>query len=180
MSVSTHTFNAAGLLSKWGFGDGDEPDEVMDHQFDRHPAGVPYDRDLPGNWRRDILTPIAQHLLVPALPVPVEFTGDVSTSHNPARVTSIDGHPYSAFSDPKSERHAIRFREVEVTIPVPYLVDVLEGDRSFAGLDRLSGIDLGLLTGAFAAHLSVDEIADLHTGAGLDPDVLAMMAALHG
>lgn len=201
--VSTCTFSADGLLFKSGFGDGDIPDDVMDGQFDRRPHGEVV-LGLPGNWHDDVLVPVARDLLVPALPVPVVLAA-MSSSHNPARVTQVNGEPFDTYSDPRRDEVEALFRPVEVTFPVPYLVDVLEGDRSFANLARLSGMDLGLLTVAFAAGVSVDEIADLlvgvdpqmvaaafvaglsvheiadlHAAGSLDGDVLTAMAALRG
>ena len=176
MGQSVHTFNASGLLSKWGFDDGDTPDDVADEHWRRSPG--PFSPKHARDWRADVIVPIAEHLLVPALPVPVEFYS-ISTSHNPARVLTVDGAAYTRPTPPAPDPVAVLFNTVEVTFPVSYLVDVLDGTRSLDGLDRLSGIDLGLLTAAFAAGLGVDEIAALHADRRLDTDVLATMAALH-
>ena len=177
MTDTMHTISANGLLTKWGFGDGDEPDEVMDEQFGRHSRSTSL-LDLPGDWREDILIPVARDVLVPALPVPVECNYMTGSSHNPARAHMIDGQPHDYFDYQGSKRYEPLFGSYKITFLVPYLVDVLEGHRSLEGLDRLSGIDLDLLTAAFAAGLSVTEIATLNNQDGLDVDTLTVMTAL--
>jgi hypothetical protein len=72
------------LLSKWGFNDGDEPDPLLDLLDER---GLPYPtRD---EWTIVLRRLVRKHL-IPALDQAVEVV-DMETSHNPIRVTAVDG-----------------------------------------------------------------------------------------
>lgn len=75
---------ADGLLSKWGFGDGDAPDWLLDY-CDEH------DLAYPDDWR-DLLRALVRAYLVPALDQRVEVY-DIETIHNPIRAASVDGVP---------------------------------------------------------------------------------------
>lgn len=72
-----------GLLSKWGFTDGDVPDELDDWLNER---GVDPD---PSSWRLALCVLVRERLL-PALDQAVEAM-DIDTIHNPIRATVVDG-----------------------------------------------------------------------------------------
>lgn len=74
--------HADGLLSKWGFNDGDEPDAYLDW-CDAN--GHPY----PDDWHQ-VLRTLVRTRLAPALLQRVELV-DVETAHNPIRAESVDG-----------------------------------------------------------------------------------------
>ena len=76
-----------GLLSKWGFGDGDLPDTVWD-LIDAH--GIDY---AALDWHR-VLTQLVRERLLPALDQRVEVY-EIDTIHNPVRAATIDGEPVS-------------------------------------------------------------------------------------
>jgi hypothetical protein len=74
---------AAGLLSKWGFDDGDMPDAVDDRLFSQG-------HEVPSDvWRRTLARLVREHLL-PALDQHVEAV-EIDTIHNPIRASTIDG-----------------------------------------------------------------------------------------
>lgn len=73
-----------GLLNKWGFNDGDEPDALLDY-CEEH--GIPYPT-LDG-WKTT-LRALVRERLVPALDQEVELV-DVETCHNPIRARTVDG-----------------------------------------------------------------------------------------
>jgi len=70
-----------GLLSKWGFGDGDAPDHWLDYRDDH---GLPWQ-----HWH-PVLCELVHRFLLPALDQRVEMT-QISTAHNPIRATMVDG-----------------------------------------------------------------------------------------
>jgi hypothetical protein len=77
------TLFSSGLLSKWGFSDGDAPDEWLDYCDDN---GI----DLPPAAWHPILRELVKQFLLPALAQEVTVTyGD--TSHNPVRAQTVDG-----------------------------------------------------------------------------------------
>lgn len=71
-----------GLLSKWGFNDGDEPDAYLDWCDDN---GHPY----PDDWDT-VLRTLVRTRLAPALDQHVELV-DIETLHNPIRAERVDG-----------------------------------------------------------------------------------------
>ena len=77
-----------GLLSKWGFNDGDEPDELLDHLDAIGWTGS--DGWLPGDvWHRALHRLVCDHL-IPKLDQKVEITV-LETNHNPVRARTVDG-----------------------------------------------------------------------------------------
>lgn len=76
------TLRSECLLSKWGFGDGHEPDELLDELDERD---IPY----PEDWHAVLRTLVTQHL-VPALDQDVEVV-EIETNHNPIRARTVDG-----------------------------------------------------------------------------------------
>lgn len=77
--------HSVGLLSKWGFDDGDMPDRLMDY-WDSH--GITYDNI---KWR-DVLRKLVREWLVSALAQNhrIEVV-DINTNHNPIRAFVVDG-----------------------------------------------------------------------------------------
>lgn len=74
---------SASLLSKWGFNDGDAPDDWLDWCDDQ---GIDW-RELP-SWRHGILPALVRRFLLPALDQGVTVT-EISTSHNPIRAQAV-------------------------------------------------------------------------------------------
>ena len=81
-TAATLTLWSDGLLSKWGFNDGDEPDAYLDW-CDEH--GHPY----PDDWHT-VLRTLVRTRLAPALDQRVELV-DIETNHNPIRAERVDG-----------------------------------------------------------------------------------------
>lgn len=77
-----------GLLSKWGFSDGDCPPEWLDYC---DATGM----DYPENWRA-VLVELVKQRLLPALDQDVE-TEIFSTIHNPIRARAVDGADVTHF-----------------------------------------------------------------------------------
>jgi len=80
VEAPTLTLFSQGLLSKWGFGDGEPPDEIWNYADAR---GLVLD------WR-PILVQLVQTHLVPKLKQRVE-TYVITTNHNPIRARRVDG-----------------------------------------------------------------------------------------
>lgn len=76
------TLYADGVLSKWGFNDGDKPDSLLDYCDARS-------LDYPDGWR-ELLHALVQEHLLPALDQQVTITFIV-TNHNPVRAVTVDG-----------------------------------------------------------------------------------------
>jgi hypothetical protein len=76
---------SSGLLSKWGFNDGDAPDDWLDWIEQQ---GI--DWRIGGNWRDGILPALVRRYLVPELDQDVTLV-DISTNHNPIRAGTVDG-----------------------------------------------------------------------------------------
>lgn len=85
---------SAGLLSKWGFNDGDEPDDVADWL---EADGIDY---MAIRWRPVLQRLIREHLL-PVLDQTV-VAYDIETNHNPIRAETVDGVKVDVYktSDP--------------------------------------------------------------------------------
>jgi hypothetical protein len=75
------TLLSSSLLSKWGFNDGDDPDDWLDYcdanGIDHNALGFP-------------LIPLVQRHLLPQLKQRVTVV-EIETSHNPIRAESVDG-----------------------------------------------------------------------------------------
>lgn len=74
-----------GLLSRWGFGDGDIPEAFMDWLDENHPE-LDYRRV---NWKATLCL-LVRRFLLPNLNQSVEVM-EIGTIHNPIRAISIDG-----------------------------------------------------------------------------------------
>jgi hypothetical protein len=76
------TLISDGLLSRWGFNDGDVPDAYLDWcDANEHP--------YPDDWNT-VLRTLVRTRLVPALDQRVELT-DIETAHNPIRAVRVEG-----------------------------------------------------------------------------------------
>jgi len=74
-----------GLLSKWGFNDGDAPGDWLDWCEER---GIDW-LALP-SWREEILPALVCRFLVPVLDQDVTLAF-IGTNHNPVRAGTVDG-----------------------------------------------------------------------------------------
>jgi len=81
MPRETLTLFSADLLSKWGFNDGDPPDDWLDY-CEAH--GIDY------NIVPFPLAALVRRYLLPAIDQPVTVV-DIETIHNPIRVDTVDG-----------------------------------------------------------------------------------------
>jgi hypothetical protein len=90
------------LLSKWGFNDGDDPDDWLDY-CDAH--GIDYNEvDFP-------LVELVRRYLLPALDQTVTVV-EIGTNHNPIRAQTVNGIDVSA---------AWRDREPELALTPEYV-----------------------------------------------------------
>lgn len=85
-----------GLLSKWGFNDGNPFEDITAWFHDQHSTGLMRYCDCPtfdlGVSDDDLLRTLVRRYLLPALDQRVEVY-DVETSHNPIRASTVDGVP---------------------------------------------------------------------------------------
>lgn len=90
MTEPIFTLDADGLLSKWGFGDGDA---LSDWWWDNFDEDTPFDD-------REVLHALVLAFLVPAIhdaAREVEIV-HVETIHNPVRADTLDGHQVNHYS----------------------------------------------------------------------------------
>jgi len=80
---------SSGLLSKWGFGDGDMPDHIWDHVGDETYMEL--------DWRPVLRLLVRRHLL-PVLDQDV-VVYDIETNHNPIRAAKVDGREIDDMRD---------------------------------------------------------------------------------
>jgi hypothetical protein len=83
--VSELTLWTSGLLSKWGFNDGDMPDDVWD-AWDEVCRPASY-RHV--DWH-PVLCRLVSEYVAPRLDQRVELT-EIGTNHNPIRASKVDG-----------------------------------------------------------------------------------------
>lgn len=102
------TLFSNGLLSKWGFNDGDEPDDVADWIEE---DGIEY-QNIP--WHPVLHRLVREHLL-PVLDQAV-VVYDIDTIHNPIRAESVDGVEVDDYNR--------RGKKGEVLVLTPDYVDV--------------------------------------------------------
>lgn len=81
---------AWGLLSKYGFGDGDVPDAYLDWLDERE---LPY----PKNWHA-LLRVLVRERLMPLLAGHAIELVEITTIHNPIRAARVDGRPVDDLS----------------------------------------------------------------------------------
>jgi hypothetical protein len=103
------------LLSKWGFNDGDKPDNLIDWL---EADGIDY---VSLRWRPVLQRLVREHLL-PRLDQDV-VVYDIETSHNPIRAESVDGVRIDSCAD---NDHIVLTPD---HVDVPY-VDVLAAVRA--------------------------------------------------
>lgn len=87
------TLISDGLLSKFGFNDGDEPDHWLDWCDEQ---GIDYNA-RGWDWHTTLRRLVREHLL-PRLDQQVELT-DIDTIHNPIRALTVDGVEIDWYED---------------------------------------------------------------------------------
>lgn len=102
-TAPTVTLRAACLLSKWGFGDGDTPDDLLDYWGDLvdHNAF---------DWHAVLRRLVRTHLLPELQKHHDVEVHDVETAHNPIRAWRIDGREVAYPAD------AVELRPESVTV----------------------------------------------------------------
>jgi hypothetical protein len=91
----TLTLYSVGLLGKWGFNDGDEPEHFLDW-WDDHEPDIDY---VKLEWH-PVLRHLVRSYLLPALrETHVIEVYDIETIHNPIRARTVDGHPIDDYAD---------------------------------------------------------------------------------
>lgn len=92
------SFYTEGLLSKWGFGDGDMLDELCWSFEDDH--GI----DVSGQW---LLKEAVKRFVVPQIQETLEVV-EIETIHNPIRTQTVNGQKVDWFNrndEPQPELH---------------------------------------------------------------------------
>lgn len=102
--------HSRGLTSKYGFNDGDEPDDLLDW-FELHRPEYDYPT---ADWH-PVLVKLVQDYLLPALKETVEVML-IETNHNPIRAAKINGNELVYEDD---------LDEVEVTVPFERVWEVI-------------------------------------------------------
>jgi hypothetical protein len=100
--------HADGLLSKWGFGDGDAPDAYLDY-CEAHGRML-------SSWRA-LLPRIIREFVLPVLDQRVEIVV-VGTNHNPVRAVTVDGVNVEALWDDDSGTDLPALTPESVTVPM--------------------------------------------------------------
>lgn len=114
--AETVTLFSSSLLSKWGFNDGDWPDDVWDILDERGAT------DLVDHWH-DVLIELVKTRLIPALDQQVVVV-EMQTNHNPIRVTTVDGVDVQA--DWYEDRLSIeRLTPEYVDVPMAEVINLL-------------------------------------------------------
>ena len=114
------TLFSSGLLSKWGFNDGDAPDEWLDWCDER---GIDYNA-LPG-WRSSILPRLVREFLLPVIEQDVKVVG-IGTNHNPVRAETVDGQDVTGYWY-KSREEGPALTPGYVTVPMAEVAKLAEG-----------------------------------------------------
>lgn len=87
-----------GLLSRWGFYDGDQPETLLDWADDQPDPDL---RDLiyDADWRAVLRRLVRDHLLPRLAERHAIEVYDVETNHNPIRASRVDGKDIDATAD---------------------------------------------------------------------------------
>jgi hypothetical protein len=104
---------ASSLLSKWGFRDGDEPDDYLDWLDDQQ---LPH----PEDWHQ-ILRHLVRTRLLPLIDEDIKVY-DIETNHNPIRASTVNGVD---IDDARASNHGV-LHDVDVTIPYAEVYAVQE------------------------------------------------------
>lgn len=119
MTTFTITLYSEGLLSKWGFGDGDQYyDEWLDYWEAR---GVDLS-DAPGFP----LVELVKRYLVPALDQKVEVEV-LDTIHNPVRAVAVDG--VDVTNQWRNVGHTTKLTPESVTVPFAEVLRIAQEQR---------------------------------------------------
>jgi hypothetical protein len=108
------TLYSDGLLSKWGFSDGDAPDAWLDYCDDH---GIDFS---PVEWH-SVLVKLVRRYLLPVLDQQVEVA-EIVTIHNPIRAERVDG---ADVTDGWYTEPAVHLTPESVTIPMSEVIDAV-------------------------------------------------------
>lgn len=113
------TLFSASLLSKWGFNDGDDPEDWLDY-CEAH--GVDYNAlDFP-------LVALVRRYLLPRIQQPITVV-EIETSHNPIRAETVDGQDMTEVWHNRAPEPELTPQAVDVP-----MADVLQLALAEAGL----------------------------------------------
>lgn len=113
------TLYSDGLLSKWGFDDGDAPDGWLDWCADQ---GI--DWRTHRSWRDGTLPELVRRFLLPKIEQQIEVV-NISTAHNPIRAETVDGQDVSdLWYEPDAELPALT--PESVTVPMAEVLKIAQ------------------------------------------------------
>jgi hypothetical protein len=124
MPTETLWLSSASLLSKWGFEDGDMPDELCDY-FDAR--GTPWEQV---DWHATLVK-LVRTFLLPVIDQKIEVD-EISTIHNPIRARTVDGQQVDSYETDSSTPLTPDGVDVPLSAILALLVyedDELEGER---------------------------------------------------
>lgn len=141
MSDPKLMFFTRGLLSKWGFDDGDPFDDVEEWWHNQHGTGPMRHCDCGffdlGVDARELLCVLVRRLVLPVLDQRVQVV-EIETSHNPIRAEVVDGVPL-----PEDAWYRVHGPEVPKLTPdcveIPYSVIVEVAAELRAGSENTDG-----------------------------------------
>lgn len=113
--MSDLVLRSDGLLSKWGFNDGDEPEWLID-VFDER--GIDW---IEIDWH-EVLWRLVNEYLLPVLDQRVELER-IQTNHNPVRASTVNGSNVEELWTSKS---TTCLTPESVTVPLDRVLDVIE------------------------------------------------------
>ncbi len=113
---------SACLLSKYGFGDGDIPNDLMDALEAR---GLLYS-DCEDYWH-SALARLVREDLYPVLDQKVELV-DIKTNHNPIRALTVDG--VDVLDRPRDFRLSIKLTPEAAFVSIGRVIDVLREEMA--------------------------------------------------
>lgn len=106
-------FDTSGLLSKFGFKDGDILDDIW---FDVEDSGIEPKID-----RHQFLIKVVKELLIPKIDNNIELL-EIDTIHNPIRASKVDGIDINSFDDNNIIINP-KFIEIESELLEKFLVE---------------------------------------------------------
>ena len=112
-------FPTAGLLSKWGFGDGDMLEDVLDEWLNGKWPDDDYD---PLGFEHRVLVRVVREHVLPHITTPIEVY-EVGTVHNPIRAETVNGVSWDWYTTDVDGRLDPEFVDVPISVILSIAAD---------------------------------------------------------